>query len=210
MTEATRSLLLSWLVLLTLARHSTGLINGAESFEQYKPGGGPQGSILTVILFDLKVNVAGAPCPILSLLPPCVAGPEPARQQAGPLPLCHLEEKTLKKKYVDDLSFLESINLRLSLIPSIPIIGPPNQHEQPGLHLPVEQSVLQHQLADLLVFTNDNKMKINFKKTKILPFNVSYTRPNFWVSPCLAISAGLLMSMTSPNVLQASSGYCQV
>jgi hypothetical protein len=41
------------------------------------------------------------------------------------------------------------------------------------LHLPVEQSVLQHQLADLLVFTNDNKMKINYKKTKILPFNVS-------------------------------------
>ena len=56
---------------------------------------------------------------------------------------------------------------------SVPIIGPPNQHAQPGLHLPTDQSVLQHQLADLLVFTNENKMKINFKKTKILPFNVS-------------------------------------
>ena len=37
----------------------------------------------------------------------------------------------------------------------------------------LDQSVLQHQLADLLVFTNDNKMKINFKKTKILPFNTT-------------------------------------
>ena len=100
--------------------------NGAESSEQDILGGGPQGGLLTVILFDLQVNLAGAPCPIPSLLSPCAAGPEPAPQQAGPLPLCHLKEKTLKKKYVDDLSFLERINLRLSLVPSAPIIGPPN------------------------------------------------------------------------------------
>ena len=79
----------------------------------------------------------------------------------------------MKKKYVDDLSLLESINLKATLIPAPPIIGPPNLHEQPGLVLPADQSVLQHQLADLLVFTNDNKMKINFKKTKILPFNTT-------------------------------------
>jgi hypothetical protein len=36
-----------------------------------------------------------------------------------------------------------------------------------------DQSVLQHQLADLLEFKNENKMKINYKKTKILPFNTS-------------------------------------
>ena len=79
----------------------------------------------------------------------------------------------MKKKYVDDLSLLESINLKATLIPAPPIIGPPNLHEQPGLVLPADQSVLQHQLADLLVFTNDNKMKINFKKTKIIPFNTT-------------------------------------
>jgi hypothetical protein len=43
--------------------------NGAESSEQDIPGGGPQGGLLTVILFGLQVNLAGAPCPILSLLP---------------------------------------------------------------------------------------------------------------------------------------------
>jgi hypothetical protein len=147
--------------------------NGAESAEQDIPGGGPQGGLLTVILFDLQVNLAGAPCPIISLLPHGTEGPEPAPNQAGPLPLCHLEDKILKKKYVDDLSLLESINLRSTLVPSAPIIGPPNQHEQPGLYLPVDQSILQHQLADLIVFTNDNKMKINYKKTKIIPFNTS-------------------------------------
>ena len=33
---------------------------GAESDEQDIPGGGPQGGLLTVILFDLQVNLAGA------------------------------------------------------------------------------------------------------------------------------------------------------
>ena len=79
---------------------------------------------------------------------------------------------TLKKKYVDDLSLLESINLRMSLIPSTPIIGPPNLHEIPGLSLPASLSVLQHQLADLANFTSINKMRIN-KKTKVMPFNFS-------------------------------------
>ena len=52
-------------------------------------------------------------------------------------------------------------------------VGPPNQHEIPGLSLPTTNSVLQHQLADLADFTSKNKMKINYKKTKIIPFNFS-------------------------------------
>ena len=126
-----------------------------------------------MIFFDLQVNLAGAPCPTLPLLPPLVPGPEPDPHQAGPLPLCHQPEITLKKKYVDDLSLLEAINLKLQLANAPPVLGPRNIHEQPGLHLPPEQSVLQHQLADLLEFTNQNKMKINMKKTKVMPFNLS-------------------------------------
>ena len=80
-------------------------------------------------------------------------------------------KQLIKKKYVDDLSLLESLYLQRVLVPSAPIIGPPNEHEQSGLHLPPNYSILQHQLADLLDFTNSNKMKINFKKMKILPFN---------------------------------------
>ena len=104
------------------------------------------------------------------LLPPLAA---PAPLYNFPPPLCHQSDKILKKKYVDDLTLLESINLKSCLIPSTPIIGPPNLHEQPGLQLQTDQSVLKHQLSDLLKFTNKNKMKINFKKTKILPFNLS-------------------------------------
>ena len=147
--------------------------NGAESAEQDIPGGGPQGGLLIVILFDLQVNKAGAPCPIPSLVMLGHAGPEPDPQQAGPLLPCHLKQKIMKKKYVDDLSLLESINLKNALVPSTPVVGPLNFHEQNGFILPPDHSILQHQLSDLLSFTNANKMKINFKKTKILPFNTS-------------------------------------
>ena len=131
--------------------------------------------LLTVLFFDLQVNLAGAPCPLLSVLPLGVLGPELGQLQPGPLPLCHQEDKMLKKKYVDDLSMLESIDLKSALTPTAPIIGPPNFHEIPGLSLPVNQSILQHQLADLADFTIRNKIKINHKKTKIIPFNFSKT-----------------------------------
>ena len=56
---------------------------------------------------------------------------------------------------------------------AVRIIGPPNLHEIPGLVLPPDKSILHHQLGDLSVFTETNKMKINYKKTKIIPFNFS-------------------------------------
>ena len=89
--------------------------NGAVSDDQDIPGGGPQGGLLTVLLFDLQVNLAGAPCPILPLLPPDVQGPGIDPHQAGHLPLCHQQEKILKKKYVDDLTLLEAISLFIHL-----------------------------------------------------------------------------------------------
>ena len=147
--------------------------NGAQSEEQAIPGGGPQGGLLTVILFDLQVNYAGTPCPIFPTLPAGTFGPEQDPQTLGHLPPCHNKEKTLRKKYVDDLSLLEAVDLLADLVPLPPMTGPPNFHEIPGLHLPPHRSILQHQLSDLLDFTVRNKMKINFKKTKILPFNLS-------------------------------------
>ena len=74
---------------------------------------------------------------------------------------------------MDDLSLLEAINLKTSLKPMAPLIGPKNLHDLPGLYFPLDQSVLQHQLSDLANFTTRNKMKINHKKTKIIPFNFS-------------------------------------
>ena len=146
--------------------------DGAVSKEQNIPGGGPQGGLLTVLLFDLQVNLAGYPCRLQPVtLPGGVEGPVPSTPLAGPLPLCHQAERILKKKYVDDLTLLEALRLRL-LLQSPPIIGPPNLHEIPGLVLPVDQSALHHQLGDLDSFSRINKMKINFNKSKVMSFNV--------------------------------------
>ena len=142
---------------------------GAVSDDCLIPGGGTQGGLLTVLLFNLQVNLAGAPCPTLKTLPANVEGPE--LPQEGPLLPCQQNNRVLKKKYVDDLSLLEALDLKSKLIPAPHIISPLNLHEIPGLILPPEHSALQHQLADLVVFTDENKMKINNKKTKILPFN---------------------------------------
>ena len=78
------------------------------------------------VLVDLQANLAGAPCPMLCVLPHGVEGPDPAPTQANPLPLCHQEQKIMKKKYVDDRSLLEAIDLKSMLVPSTPIFGPPN------------------------------------------------------------------------------------
>ena len=42
---------------------------GAMSGLKDLPGGGPQGGLLTVLLFNLQVNLAGAPCPLIPSLP---------------------------------------------------------------------------------------------------------------------------------------------
>ena len=145
---------------------------GETSSEQLIPGGGPQGGLLTVILFDLQVNLAGFPCPLKTCIPEEQHVPKPVPLFIGPLPICHQPDRILKKKYVDDLSLLEAIKLQLMLEPApLAIHGPRNYHEQSGLVLPPEYSVLQHQLNDLLSFTDQNKMKINMKKTKVIPFN---------------------------------------
>ena len=43
--------------------------NGAVSEDQAIPGGGPRGGLLTVLLFNLQVNLAGAPCSLIPSLP---------------------------------------------------------------------------------------------------------------------------------------------
>ena len=147
--------------------------NGAVSTEQHTPGGGPQGVLLTVLLFNLQVNYAGAPCKANHNSPLSTSGPSTEPELPCPRQPCQDKDATLKKKYVDDLSLLEVVDLKTKLVPAPTIIGPRNIHESSGLHLPADKSILQHQLNDLANFTEENKMKINEKKSKVIPFNFS-------------------------------------
>ena len=91
------------------------------------------------------------------------------------LPLCNNKDKTHKKSFVDDLTLLEKISLS-TLVKDTPIIGPQPYHGRFNLIHPKTESVLQHQLDDLVVYTKENHMVLNSKKTKCMPFNNSKTR----------------------------------
>ena len=132
---------------------------GAVSSDRLVPGGGPQGTLLIVLLFILQVNHAGDPCSAPNTLAPDVAGPEPQLCDSSVKP-CHIPAKTENKKFVDDLTILEVVSLKDSLVPQDSFIGPLNFHERHGLQLPPQKSIIQHKLEDLQNFTVENEMLI--------------------------------------------------
>ena len=92
---------------------------------------------------------------------------------------------TSKKKFVDDLTLMEAVQLNTSLTQKPIIIGPRNFDDVGDFNLLGENSILQHQLNDLRDYTALHKMKINEKKTKIMVFNMSQKKQ---FSPHLTLS----------------------
>jgi hypothetical protein len=79
----------------------------------------------------------------------------------------------LHLKYVDDMTLAESINLKDKLI-SVPESVrplPDSYHARTGHALPVENSEVFRQLQETRNYATENKMKINYKKTKVMVFN---------------------------------------
>ena len=78
---------------------------GAFSSEKDLNGGGPQGSLLIVILFCLYTNESGILRPPSNLMKP--SNEEPL---LGMKPMEH--ESTIRLKYIDDLSIAEAISMK--------------------------------------------------------------------------------------------------
>ena len=80
--------------------------------------------------------------------------------------------KNLHLKYIDDLSFLTSINVKKDLIEN-PVAPerPVTYHNRTNHILPNEKNVLQEQMDRLTAFVTENEMKINPQKSKIMVFN---------------------------------------
>ena len=76
-------------------------------------------------------------------------------------------------KYVDDLTLAEAINLPKTLV-SVPDSERPLPdmfHSRTGHVLPNEKSSVYKQLVKTMEYADQNEMKINFKKTKVMLFN---------------------------------------
>ena len=79
----------------------------------------------------------------------------------------------MKKKWVDDMTILVSLDLRKSLCMNATqnVIQPVPYHGRTGHFLPHSENTLQVELDKLHCFTETHHMKINQKKTKVALFN---------------------------------------
>ena len=122
---------------------------GETSSIKALPGGGPQGTLLGLLLFLVLINDVGF---------------EASRSNLKSLNELHL-------KYVDDFTLAESIDLSSQLKEDTNAILPASYHERTGHTLPIENSRVHSQLIKTKDYANLNDMKINETKTKLMVFN---------------------------------------
>ena len=134
---------------------------GKQSSIKDLPGGGPQGTLLGLLLFLVLINDTGF---------------EGQLNNAGELLTSKRNMNKVNRihlKYVDDLTLAEAINLpeKLTSLQKSERTLPDNFHARPGHILPAENLAVQHQLVKTIDYTQQNQIKINLKKTKVMLFN---------------------------------------
>ena len=166
----------SWLLRLVIAflteRYMVVRYKGETSGVKPLPGGGPQGALLGLFLFIVLINDVGF---------------NDQRNESGEIITCKRRIKEFNKlhlKYVDDLTLAESINMKTQLNPVL-FEGRPHPdpfHARTGHEFKPEQSRVYQNLIKTEEYAANNKMKINYKKTKLILFNPGSVRdflPNF-------------------------------
>ena len=147
---------------------------GGYSNRKALPGGGPQGTRLGLFLFLILINAARYQYLEKNLGSKVTTG----LNRRTPLPNGHM-------KYVDDLSLVQSLNLRECLIPNPdPNPARPLAYHDRTHHL-LPACDLQEQLNMLVEYSNTHQMRVNENKTKVMIFN---TGRNYDVMPQLTLS----------------------
>ena len=125
------------------------------------PGGGPQGSLLGLFLFLVLIDDLGF-CGQMNNVGDLITQKKKVFEING----MHL-------KYVDDLALVEAVNLtnQLTLVSPENRPLPDTYRARTGHTLRVESSKVYEQLKNTVSYAENNKMKINLSKTKLILFN---------------------------------------
>ena len=135
---------------------------GGSSSKKAMPGGGPQGTRLGLFLFLILINAAGYG----KLEKHMGEHVTTKMNKRTPLTNAHM-------KYVDDLSLVQSLNLRECLVPN-PDPNPARPlayHDRTHHLLPTDACQLQEEINRLVTYSENNQMRINADKCKVMIFN---------------------------------------
>ena len=132
---------------------------GVTSQTKPLPGGGPQGTLLGLLLFLILINDCGFDDEEQSI------GEVITQPKKKFLPV------TSHAKYVDDLTIVEALDLKQTLAPNPDRPLPDTYHARLGLKLPEDKSKVYEQLLKIQEYASDNDMKLNCKKSKFMLFN---------------------------------------
>ena len=171
----------AWLLRIVMAflkdRTMVVRLNGATSSPRDLPGGGPQGTLLGLLLFLVMINEVGF---------------ENQRNNTGELITARKnmrEANQIHLKFVDDLTVAESLIMKDSVKP-VPLSRrpqPDTYHSRTGHELIPEKSAVLSQIKTIREYSDANDMKLNLKKTKFMLFNTCKNidfHPTFEVDGC--------------------------
>ena len=123
------------------------------------PGGGPQGTIIGMFLFIILIN-------------PVKFGPS-IKWGETLTSKDHNSARNIHLKYVDDLTLAEAIKLKNLQKDVRQHDFPLNFHQRTGHRLPQNLFQTQDKVSEIIHFANENGMKINSAKSKVMLFNRS-------------------------------------
>ena len=152
-----------WLLKIVIAflkdRRMQVFYKGGHSSIKNLPGGGPQGTLLALLLFIVLINDLGF---------------EGQVNNAGEIATSQRDLREANKihlKYVDDFSLAEAIKMTDQLESAPDRQLPDSYHSRTGHYLPLENSEVFKQLQKTESYAVENEMKVNHKKTKLIVFN---------------------------------------
>ena len=160
----------SWLLKLVIAflqdRSMVVRYKGEVTDPRPLPGGGPQGTLLGLLLFIILINDLGF---------------DNQSNDAGELITCKRRIKefnTIHLKYVDDFAVAEAVNMKeqLTQVPVDSRPQPDTYRDRTGHSFEPENSKVFSQLLKTESYAEENRMKVNYGKTKLMVFNPGKVR----------------------------------